>query len=442
MRSLTRRSFLAKSTAVAGWAALASKSKAMLAPENRHHPLDGIESENIRITDVTVTLLSYEDPSGDLWRLLKTQIWKTDAVLFRIYTNQGIVGIGEGTPYSAPEAMKKHTEEVLKPQIVGKNPFDVIRQRPAKMDRMRSASWAGIDNALWDIVGKAKDQPVYQLISVDGKPQTRIRMYASGGVEHEWYNNGDEFLITEAVRYQAMGFDAFKFRQGTDWKYSQMTLDRYIPIMHRLREAVGPDFKLMHERMTSTGITWDELINQFCPMLDELRMHWFEQPWNDWQPKEEVLLDYIKIAKQLQHVPVSGGESHTSSEQMRPWIERGAIELVQSDCNETGLTENWIISRIADKHGCLHCPHNWHGGLTTMTNAHLVAAIPNRHMLEINMTFNPLKEAIFKEPLVVKNGWMELPDKPGYGVELIDEVEKKFPWIPGDNGKPNARIPA
>jgi len=61
-------------------------------------------------------------------------------------------------------------------------------------------------------------------------------------------------------------------------------------------------------------------------------------------------------------------------------------------------------------------------------------------MLEINMTFNPLKEAIFKDPLIVKNGWMQLPDKPGYGVEVIDDVEKRFPYAPGDFRKPNPRM--
>jgi L-alanine-DL-glutamate epimerase-like enolase superfamily enzyme len=79
--------------------------------------------------------------------------------------------------------------------------------------------------------------------------------------------------------------------------------------------------------------------------------------------------------------------------------------------------------------------------LTTIGNAHLVAAIPNRHMLEINITFNPLKEAIFKDPLVVKNGWMDLPNKPGFGVELIDDVEKKFPYAPRDFRKQNSNIP-
>jgi hypothetical protein len=87
------------------------------------------------------------------------------------------------------------------------------------------------------------------------------------------------------------------------------------------------------------------------------------------------------------------------------------------------------------------CPHKWHGGLSTMANASLVAAIPNRLMLELNQTYNPLKEDIFKEPLVVKKGYMDLPSKPGFGVELIEDVGKKFPYLPGSYSRPNPEPP-
>ena len=75
-----------------------------------------------------------------------------------------------------------------------------------------------------------------------------------------------------------------------------------------------------------------------------------------------------------------------------------------------------------------------------MASAHMTAAIPNRHMLETNMTFNPLKTDIFKDPLVVNNGYMDIPDRPGFGMELIDNVEQKFPWIPGRYNKPNPEM--
>ena len=76
---------------------------------------------------------------------------------------------------------------------------------------MAEGAWAGVNNAIWDIIGKAKGKPVYQLLSNDIIPSNKVKIYASGGVEHAWYDNGVEDLIEEALRYQAAGYDTFKF---------------------------------------------------------------------------------------------------------------------------------------------------------------------------------------------------------------------------------------
>jgi len=419
-------------------AAAGSLSCSSETAQSRGHPLEGIERENLTISDISLTPLSYVDPNRDLWRSDSYTVWKTDAALTRVYTNQGIIGIGEGTPYAGGyrlDLLKEHTESVLKEQVVGRNVFDLIHSRPPGLeeDYIATAAWAGLDNCLWDIVGKAKGKPVYELISVEGKPQTRIRLYASGGDYHEWFDHGEKTLIDEALSYQEMGFDAFKFRVGTTWSYSGMNLDQYIPVMQRLREAVGPEFKLMHEAHRRSGVTVEDVVNRFAPAIDELKFHWFEEPVRE-------LVDYIRIADTMEYTRVAAGEMQRSLEEMRPWIERGAAEIVTCDSNMVGLTENWLISRMADAHGRPHCPHNWHGGLTTMVNAHLVAAIPNRHRLEYNMTPNPLKTDIFKEPYEMSGGWLQLNRKPGYGLELIDDVEKKFPYVPGSFKRPNPKM--
>ncbi len=347
MRRTSRRSFMAGAAAAAGVFLPGCSPEAQREAADKagvSYPSEGIKRENIKITDVKVTPLSYVDPKKNLWRTGSYIVWKSDAALCRVFTDQGIVGIGEGTPYSGPDNIQKYTEEKIKPALIGQNPFDVdfiacatLQPLPhgGRADTAWNSpsitAWAGVNNALWDIIGKAKNMPVYQLLAADGKGDPHIRIYASGGVEHEWYNKGDQFLIEEALRYKEAGYTAFKFRKGTDWAFSKLT-------------------------------------------------------------------------------------------------------------NNTGLSENWHIARMAHLKGKYHCPHNWHGGLTTIANAHLVAAIPNRHMLELNTTYNPLKEEIFKDPLVVKKGYMDLHDKPGYGVELIPDVEKKFPWAPGSFQRPNPVI--
>ena len=134
-----------------------------------------------------------------------------------------------------------------------------------------------------------------------------------------------------------------------------------------------------------------------------------------------------------------GGDTMDNRFDYKEWIDRDTLDIVQPDAGVMGLTEAWYVSRMANLRNQFCCPHNWHGGLLTMANASLAAGIPNLLMLEVCRTFNPLREEIFKEPLVVKNGYMDLPDKPGYGVELIDDVEKKFLFIPGvyDRPKPS-----
>lgn len=440
MKHITRRSFLTTATASGSAAFLgtscASEDKAASSKGlgKRSHPLEGIERENIKITDVRVTPISYEDPKGNLWRSGNYIVWKTDGCLTEVFTDQGIVGIGEGSPYAGPDRIKKYTDEFITPTLIGKNPFDIELLTCGDADRWTGrCPWAGVDNALWDIIGKAKNMPVYKLLATDNKPDPHILLYASGGDYHEWHKNGEEVLIEEALGYKEEGYIGMKFRTGTNWEYGKMTLKKYIPILQRLREAVGPDFRLMHETMNATGVTMKEIINVFCPAIDELDFYWFER-FGDIESN-------VRVNEALSKVMVSSGEIFKTRFEAKQWIDRKAIDIIQSDCNVTGITENWYISRIAHLNGMPHCPHNWHGGLTTMANAHFHAGIPNRHMLELNQTYNPLLEGVFKEPYVVENGYMDLPDKPGFGVEVIDDIEKKFPWVPGSYSKPNPLFP-
>lgn len=400
-------------------------------------PLQNIARENIKITDIKVTPLSYVHDDGPLWGVGSYIVWKADAGLIEIFTDQGIVGIGEGSPYSEPDKIKEYIERRVKPFIIGQNPFDVdfLTGGGPHQDYLARAAWAGINNACWDIIGKAKEKPVYQLLATDYEPKSRMPIYASGGVEHKWYEDGATQLIEEALRYKEQGYTAFKFRNGTDWKYSGMTLEKYIPVLRQLREAVGPDFKLMIEKH---GWSFEEIVNVLCPVLEDLKIYWYEEPMNQW---EEGSVDrHLQIKEAMPSVMVSGGERFTNRLQLHEWITTGAYDIIQSDCNFTGISEGWHIAQVAHMYGRLQCPHNWHGGLTTMANIHFVAGVPNGHMCELNQTYNPLKEEIFKEPLTVKNGYMDLPDKPGFGVEIIEDVEKKFPYVPGSYLKPNPVI--
>ncbi len=448
MNKTSRRTFIS-TVAAAGAVSLGNVSgcgkpapEKPVAKKTRNHPLDGIERENIKITDVKVTPLTYHDPNENLWRCIRDVTWKTDASLCEIFTDQGIVGIGEGrhsetSSIGEPHVIKKYTEEIIKPQIVGKNPFDVELLTCGGTEQVSSSSWAGVDVALWDIIGKAKNMPVYKLLATDKEPDPHVWVYASGGVQQAWYDNGDETLINEALSCKEQGYAGFKFRIGTDWEFSNMTLEKWLPIVRRMREAVGPDFKLMHESFWGT-VPVERIIKEACPVLEELNIYWFEGAGGNYE-------DRLLMRAAAPSVLFADNEGSQTRFQCKERIDRNYLDIIQTDCSFSGITENWYISRIAYHAGKLHIPHNWHGGLTTMGNAHFVAGIPNRKMIEYNINFNPLHTEVFKEPLVVVNGYMDVPDKPGLGMELAPDLEKKFPYVPSPPGwrgerKPNPRM--
>jgi galactonate dehydratase len=150
----------------------------------------------------------------------------------------------------------------------------------------------------------------------------------------------------------------------------------------------------------------------------------------------------LKIKQAMPHVKISGGETMMTRFEFKEWVDRGAYDIVQPDCNTTGLSEARHIAEMAHLREKLCCPHSWHGAVTLVANATLAASIPNLLMLEMNQTFNPLRDELFKEPLVVKNGYLDFPDKPGFGVELIDNVAQRFPYLPGRYNKPNPDLPS
>ena len=407
----------------------------------RTHPLEGIERENVKITDVRVTLLSYRLKPEEQWADgdANAIIWKTTTVLIEVCTNAGIVGIGGSSRYSGPEKMKEYVEEVIKPILVGKNPFDVEVLSGGLAGHGGRGAWAGVDTALWDIIGKTKGLPLYKLLATDCEPKPRVRVYASGG-EFSWRRDsgfdGPESLIEKAVRHQENGYTAFKFRMGGGFARLGIELKDYIPYLYKIREAVGPDFDLIQE----ANCRWSlGQCLEMCPVLEELGFLWLEEPTS--KGEADSIDKYLRIKAALPTVMVSGGEGRQNRHDLMEWVDRGAYDIVQHACDDAGVTEAWHMARMAHTRGKHFCAHNWQGGLVTVANAHLMAAVPNRLLLESNMTPNPFKEGLFKETLAVENGYLDVPEKPGLGVEMREGLAEQYPYIPGSWSMPDPGMP-
>jgi len=439
MRNISRRNFIAAGviTGIGTMAGIPACTNATKKASNtyRNHPLDGVSRESIKITDMKVSLLSYQLPPEEQWYLdwmpERYKCWKTDSILIEIFTDAGIKGIGGATQYGGPDVVKKYLDDVIKPAIMGKNPFDIEYLTCGVRERGPMVGWAGVDAALWDIIGKAKGKPVYEFLAIDHKPQTKIPVYASAGEMYDgdiWPDN----LIEEALKLKEKGFKAYKFRPGTHWSVSGMTMPEYIDGVWKIREAVGTEFGLIQEFNALMDL--DQTM-QFIPEADKIKLTWIEDPVERLGP--QAVENYRKIKEALINVKLSyGGDVMDNRFHYKQWIDRNAMDIVQPDAGVMGLTEAWFVSRMAYLQGQQCAPHNWHDALLTVANGNLAAGIPNLMMLESNQTFNPLRTDLFKEPLVPKDGYLVLPDKPGFGVEVIDDAEKRFPFIPGRYDRP------
>ena len=406
-------------------------------PRTRIHPLEGIERQNIKITDLKVTLLSVEYPPEEQLLVGKGIWWKSDSIIVEIFTDQGVVGIGGSSRYSGAGCclpVKAFLEEIVKPALIDQNPFDLHKLAWGGRTGVGRSAWAGAEAAMFDIVGKVCGLPVYDLLAIDAEPTTHLRVYASAGVKYAWYDRPDQ-LIEEAAAVKERGFTAYKFRPGTDWEYSGMTVDKFIPYLSRVREAVGPDFDLALELRP-----WSlEEALQLAPVLEELGFKWFEEPMR--RDGDDAFDRYLQIQEALPTVMISGGEGILNRHELKEWFDRGAFDMPQPDAGRIGLLEAWRVVRMAALRDKPFCPHNWGDGSCTLANAALVAGNPNALMLEQFETFDPLRTEIFKDPLVVVDGYMDLPRKPGFGVELASDLEQRFPYLPGGySARPNPVI--
>lgn len=432
----TRRGFIGALAGGAAAATLSGQARRTAQPAARMSPLDGVTRENIKITGLRLISLGYrlkpeeEWPDGGNGNI----IWKTESVIVEVSTDVGLKGIGAASRYNGPAGMKVYLEQVVKPALVGKNPFDVEHLSGNVAAGGPRGVWAGVDVALWDIIGKAKGLPLYKILATDTEPVTRIPAYASAG-EFTWLKGsrfpGPEQVLKEVQRFKAAGYRAYKFRMGAAFERFA-TIKDWIPYLRELRRLAGPDFHLIQESNQRWSL---EQCLEIAPVLEEIRALWWEEPMR------KNIDNYLALKKVLPTVKISGGETVSTRNELAEWMDSGAYDIIQPGVDDAGLTECWHQARMAHLRGKLICPHNWQDNLVAVANAHLMAAVPNRFYLESNMTPNPLKEGLFKEWWGVKDGYFTVPDKPGLGVELKEGLEEMYPPVPGPWNIPDPDMP-
>lgn len=381
----------------------------------------------MKITRFETFLVSYIFPEEHSW--WGGAGWDRDSkgvrfngVILRVHTDEGITGLGEAGPWGDCPALEAHLHK-LEARFVGRDPFDVEKLTALTADGQTNACLAPIDCALWDIVGKATETPVYRLLARDGEYQPKqIRTYASGGVGYNWFAKPDQ-VIEEVLQHKANGFTAFKMRIGSAWGPANMNPQRFGQHLARVRAAMGDDMDLMLDANCRFRNV-DEAL-EICRILEDLGARWFEEPVAWHQPNGVELYNQIRANTT---VPISGGEGIREMDWHYRYAQAGAYDIVQPDCSFIGMTNAYRVALMYHRMGRPCIPHSWTNAIAHAANAHLVAAIPNRVMLETQQIHNPMLTELVDNPIPVDKGFIDVSDRPGLGIELNEDALKKYPF--------------
>lgn len=374
----------------------------------------------MKITKLETICLSRIHEPEIQWVTAQFRVIKADCAVVVVHTDEGLTGIGEACAYGWPLKIADWVAWYNR-ELVGMTPAaakNTIHPN-GRGDQGHECAVAGIDCALWDLLGKIEGKQTAQLLS--DQPLDRVRLYASSGCRYDWRDDPRQ-LIREALDYIEQGFTAMKFRIGTQWDWDGVIVDRFLGLVRELAQEVNGRMELMldgNQRLT------EEQALAIAKELDRLDFTWFEEPI----PQTDIE-GYARLNGAV-NLPITGGEQYTTLEQFRPYLEKRAYGIVQPDMGWSGITEGMRIAEMAYDYGIDTCPHSWHNGLMCMENAHYVAALPNPRVLELCMIQGPLQWGMLAEKPQIEDGYLILPERPGLGVALTENVAEKFPHIEG-----------
>lgn len=361
---------------------------------------------------------------------MPTASFVTDGSIFlKVFTDSNIVGIGEPCPYGARLSdMIQTLQKDLIPTWIGSDPFDIDKlsvQHEAGVGYGNvgsNALVAGFSQALWDIRGKFEEKPLFKLINP--KASNKIQAYASAGM---WYENTPlESIADQALKYQSEGFTAYKLRPETPLgnnNHFQRTLKpppvnvkRLVELLNKIHNLTNGKLKLM----VDAGCRLDfKQALYLCKAMEELNCIFLEEPI------QGQYKDYARL-KSMTKLSLAGGESLVSKAQFKTWIEAKALDYLQPDSNLAGINEIMGIDKLVKKEGLKLILHNWTNDINNSANIHLAAALESCPMVEANLTYNPLRNNLVKEPMIASKGEFILNDKPGLGVELNQSVVDEY----------------
>ncbi len=365
--------------------------------------------------------VSYRVPHGQSVTLGIGRAVKRDAVLVKIETDAGLTGWGEAHHGRCPGAIAKLIDTTMGELVLGMDALDVAGVW-SKVYRMQLSSHgmgaatalalSGIDQALWDIRGKACGWPLHRLLGGASKP---IKAYA-GGISLGF--QPPAALAEEAAGYVASGYRALKLRVGD-------TPQRDIERVEAVRKALGSNIEVLVD--ANTGYSLDD-VRRVMPAYEELGVAWLEEPF----PAHDYR-DY-KIAAGLGRVPLAAGENHFTRFEFTRLIEDGAVRFAQPDLSKTGgVTEAMRIAAMLSAWKISFNPHTSLTSINMAASIHALASVDNAGYFEGDVTgYNPFRDNFGTAPYALdKNGCVSPLESPGHGIDVDEAFVAAHPLIDG-----------
>ncbi|MCC6858716.1 MAG: galactonate dehydratase [Bryobacterales bacterium] len=347
----------------------------------------------------------------------------------KVLTDGGITGWGEA--YSVgPDEATVATIRDFKSWLTGKDPRNVEYLWATMYNFTRfpggaviNAALSGIEHALWDISGKAAGLPVHMLLG--GKCREKIRVYQSAG------GRTPAELAESAKRLVAKyGYTALKMSPNPPGFHT-------LPA-NAVTRAAG---QRAEAARNAVGEGVDLAFDAHATIFEPIRAFQMAEALKPARPlflEEPLRMENVDALAALKHkleIPLATGECLYTKYEFREILERQAADIVQPDiCIAGGVMEQKKIAAMAEAHYVVVAPHNPMGPLATMVNVHFAASTPNFLILEYHPDDTAPRKDLIKDPILVKDGYLPIPDKPGWGYEINEEAFKHYPPKPWRRG--------
>src|SRR5512134_555899 len=358
--------------------------------------------------------------------------WRKNLIFVKVETDAGIHGWGEAySQYDRDPAVIAHLD-ALGRYAAGRSPFDIkhftqvafddYAQRRGSVELFCAIS--GIEQALWDIVGKSCGQPVYNLLG--GRCRDRIRVYANGW-SYQLKEPSDYARAAEKV--VQLGFDALKLDPlPSPWRtwIPKEQEARAVRVVKAVRDAVGSKVDILidqHRRLAPMhAIRLDK-------RLAEFGLYWMEESCQAEFPDE------LAQIRRETGLPMVIGEATYTKTGFRPLLEKRAADILNPDVACVGgILELKEIAAMAESFLVAVSPHNYNSTVVALASTvHASATMPNFLITEYFLPFVEFGDRISPNQLKPKRGYIELPTAPGLGVDVDEEALKRHPGKPYSN---------